>query len=210
MNPTPPALSPREEEIVDLAIQGFTNDAIAARLSLSVGTVNTYWLRIRMKVGGMGRTDTVAKIITDRSERALRAADVVKTGLVEHMAEREAQALDLRAEVALLQLALDQIKSTVWATDRDLRLQIVANGQLPSTHFGVTWEVGKTVYEIFKNDDPNHPPVAAHLAALKGKESNIRLEGEFSNMILRALPMKDGDEHHDIIGCIGIMNVVGE
>ena len=203
-------LSPREEQIVDLAIQGLTNEAIAVHLELSVGTVNTYWLRIRMKVGGTGRTDTVAKIITERSERALRASDVVKTGLVEHMAEREARVLDLRAELALMQLALDQIKSTVWATDQDLKLHIVANGQMPSTHFGVTWEVGKTVYEIFKSKDPNHPPVAAHLAALQGKETNIRLEGEFGNMILRALPMKDGDDHQDIMGCIGIMNVVGE
>ena len=209
MNPKG-TLSPREEEIVDLAIQGLTNEAIATQLELSVGTVNTYWLRIRMKVGGLGRTDTVAKIISERADRALREANVVKSNLAEHMAQREAEHLDLRAELALMQLALDQIKSTVWATDKELRLQIVANGQMPSVHNGVTWEVGKTVYEIFKNNDPNHPPVAAHLAALKGKESNIRLEGEFSNMILRALPMKDGDEHTDIIGCIGIMNVVGE
>jgi len=126
------------------------------------------------------------------------------------MAAREAEHLDLRAELALLQLALDQIKSTVWATDRDLRLQIVANGQMPSTHAGVMWEVGKTVFEIFKSTDRNHPPIKAHFDALEGKESNIRLQGEFSNMILRALPMKDGDEMNEIIGCIGIMNVAGE
>ncbi|MEX2244727.1 MAG: helix-turn-helix transcriptional regulator [Fimbriimonadaceae bacterium] len=40
-------LSPRESEIADLAIRGLTNDAIALQLDLSVGTVNTYWLRIR-------------------------------------------------------------------------------------------------------------------------------------------------------------------
>lgn len=209
MNPKG-SLSPREEEIVDLAIQGLTNEAIATQLDLSVGTVNTYWLRIRMKVGGLGRTDTVAKIISDRADRALREANVVKSNLAVHMAEREAEHLDLRAELALLQLALDQIKSTVWATDRDLRLQIVANGQMPSVHAGVTWDVGKTVFEIFKSADRNYPPIKAHFDALEGKESNIRLQGEFSNMILRALPMKDGDDLHDIIGCIGIMNVVGE
>ena len=206
----PPSLSPREEEIVDLAIKGLTNDAIAHELKLSVGTVNTYWLRIRLKVGGQGRTDTVAKIISERADRALRAANVAKTNLVDHIAEREAKHLDMRAELALLQLALDQIKSTVWATDKDLRLQIVANGQMPTVHCGVPWEVGKTVYEIFKSDDRNHPPIAAHIFALQGRESNIRLEGEFKNMVLRALPMKDGDDHHDIVGCIGIMNVVGD
>ena len=56
-------LSPRESQIVDLAIQGLTNEAIAISLEISVGTVNTYWLRIRLKVGGVGRTDTVARVI---------------------------------------------------------------------------------------------------------------------------------------------------
>ena len=65
-------LSPREDEILELCVQGLTNDAIAHRLGISVGTVNTYWLRIRMKVGGSGRTDTVVRIIKDRAEKALR------------------------------------------------------------------------------------------------------------------------------------------
>jgi DNA-binding CsgD family transcriptional regulator len=203
-------LSPREAEIVELAIQGLTNEGIAHKLNLSVGTVNTYWLRIRLKVGGLGRTDSVAKVIKDRAEKALREANVVKKDLAEHMAEREARHIDLRAEVALLQLAMDQIKSTVWATDKDLRLQIIANGLMPSTHCRVLWEVGKTVFEIFKNDDPSHPPIAAHIEALKGRQSSLRLEGEFSNMVLRAMPMLDGEDHQEIIGCIGIMNVVGE
>jgi hypothetical protein len=77
---------------------------------------------------------------------------------------------------------------------------------MPSQHCGVIWEVGKTVYEIFKSIDPKHPPIAAHLAALKGKESNIRLKGQFKNMYLNTIPMKD--EHGQVIGCIGIMNVL--
>src|SRR5688572_5464689 len=96
-------LSHREQEIVDLAILGLTNEGISVKLNLAVGTVNTYWLRIRMKVGGQGRTDTVAKIITERAERALRLSDVASTSIATHIAEREVRALDLRAELALLQ-----------------------------------------------------------------------------------------------------------
>lgn len=204
-------LSPRESEIVEYAIEGLTNEGIARKLGLSVGTINTYWLRIRLKVGGIGRTDSVAKVIKERAERALRTANVDRDGLADHIADREQSFLGLRAELALLQLAFDQIKSTAWATDKDLRLQIIANGVLPSTHCGVTWEVGKTVFEIFKSNDPAHPPIAAHINALKGVESSLRLEGEFGNMFLRTLPMKDGgDNTNEIIGCIGIMNVVGE
>ncbi|MCW5943117.1 MAG: response regulator transcription factor [Fimbriimonadaceae bacterium] len=126
------ALSPREEEIVELSILGLTNDAIAAKLSLSVGTVNTYWLRIRLKVGGFGRTDTVAKVITERAEKALREANVERKELAHHLADRAHDLLELRAALALLQLAMDQIHSTVWATDRNLRIHLIANGEMPT------------------------------------------------------------------------------
>jgi DNA-binding CsgD family transcriptional regulator len=200
-------LSPREEEIVQLSIQGLTNEAIAQQLELSIGTVNTYWLRIRLKVGGTGRTDTVAKVITERAERALRDANVEHRELVEQVAQREHGILELRAALALLQLAMDQIHSTVWATDLDLRIYIMANGDMPSVHFGVLWETGKTVYEIFKTTDLEDLAVSAHLTALGGIENSTRLTGPYSNAMLRCLPLRD--EPGDIMGCISILNIVG-
>ena len=170
-------LSPREEEIVELCVEGLTNEQIANRLGLSIGTVNTYWLRIKFKVGGLGKTDTVVKIIKERAERALRDANTERKGLTDIVAERELNLLEYRAALALLHLAMDQIQSTVWATDSQLVIHIIANGELPSTHFGVTWEVGKSVYDIFKTTDPQHPAIAAHLAAVDGVESEVRLKG---------------------------------
>jgi DNA-binding CsgD family transcriptional regulator len=200
-------LSPREEQVVSLCADGLTNDAIAHHLGLSVGTVNTYWLRIKLKVGGMGRTDTVVRIIKDRAERALRDANVERSSLAAMVADKEQNAIELRTALALLHLAMDQIKSVVWATDRDLTIQIIANGEFPSTHFGVSWEVGKSVYEIFKTTDIQNLGVAAHLRALGGQESETRLEGEFSNMFLRVIPL--ADETGAVIGCISILNSVG-
>jgi len=200
-------LSPREEEIVELCVLGLTNEAIAQRLGLSVGTINTYWLRIKLKVGGSGRTDTVVRVIKERAERALRDANVERQGLTEIVAEKERMMLEHRAALALLHLAMDQIKSTVWATDKDLAIHIIANGDFPSTHCGVKWEVGKTVYEIFKTKDPESPAVAAHLGALSGSGSEVRLEGEFANMFLRVLPLSD--EFGEVMGCISILNTVG-
>jgi len=200
-------LSPREEEIVALCAEGLTNEAIALRLGLSVGTISTYWLRIKLKVGGSGRTDTVVKFIKDRAERALRESNIERKDLTELVAERERMILEHRAALALLHLAMDQIKSTVWATDKDLAICIIANGEFPSTHCGVRWEVGKTVYDIFKTKDPLHRAVAAHLAAMTGTETQVRLDGEFANMFLRVLPLSDeGDE---VMGCISILNTVG-
>jgi DNA-binding CsgD family transcriptional regulator len=201
-------LSPREEEIVELCVEGLTNDAIANRLGLSVGTVNTYWLRIKLKVGGSGRTDTVVRVIKDRAERALREANLERKALADIVSEKERGMLELRAALALLHLAMDQIKSTVWATDKELSIHIIANGEFPSTHFGVKWEVGKTVYQIFKTTDAAHPAVAAHLSAVNGSEVEVRLDGEFANMFLRVIPLSD--EAGEIMGCISILNSVGE
>jgi DNA-binding CsgD family transcriptional regulator len=200
-------LSPREQEIIELCVEGLTNDAIANRLGLSVGTVNTYWLRIKLKVGGLGRTDTVVRVIKERAERALRDANLEMKELSDLVEAKERSLLDLRAALALLHLAMDQIKSTVWATDHDLAIHIIANGEVPSTHCGVKWEVGKSVFEIFKTRDPANLAVKAHTDALNGLESEVRLTGEFSNMHLRVMPLRD--EADEIMGCISILNVVG-
>jgi DNA-binding CsgD family transcriptional regulator len=201
-------LSPREEEIVELCVDGLTNDAIAHRLGLSVGTVNTYWLRIKLKVGASGRTATVAKVIKERAEKALREANLERRELSQMVADRERGVLELRAALALLQLAMEQIQSTVWATDKELSIHIIANGEFPSVHNGVKWEVGKTVYEIFKTVDPSHPAVLAHLGAIAGNESEVRLDGEFAGMLLHVLPLSD--ELGDIMGCISILNTVAQ
>lgn len=147
-------------------------------------------------------------MIKDRADRALRAANIDRESLADLIADREQSLLGLRAELALLQLALEQIKSAVWATDDKLMLYMVANGEMPTMHGGVYWEAGKTVYQIFKSEDPEYPPIAAHLKALNGEETALRLEDEFKNMLLRAIPLKE--ESSEIIGCIGIMNYVGE
>lgn len=200
-------LSKREEEIVQLCVEGLTNDAIAIRLGISVGTVNTYWLRIKLKVGGSGRTDTVVRIIKDKAEKALVSANSERASFEDMIAERERNLTDLRAALALLHLAIDQIKSTVWATDTDLMIHIIANGAFPARHCGVNWEVGKSVYQIFKTRDPSDLAVAAHLGALAGLETEIRLTGEFSNILLRVVPLVD--ESDESLGCISILNVVG-
>lgn len=200
------SLTHRESEIVELAIQGLTNESIAERLGVSVVDVNTSWLRIRMKFGEVERTASVARMIRERADRALRAANVEMTTLADHVSKSEQGLFDLRASLALLHLAMEQVLSAVWATDKELRISLIANGALPKEHFGVVWEAGKTIYDVFKSKDPEHPPIAAHLAALNGFESTLRLEGDYRNILLRTLPLRD--ESHEIMGCVGILNYV--
>ncbi len=207
-------LSPRETEIVDLSAEGLTNDAIAYRLGLSVGTVNTYWLRIKVKTGGSGRTESVVSVFKKRAEQALSEANIdwtgieailAKRGILDVLAEKDRE-LELRTALAMLHIAIDKIQSTVWATDRDLKIHEIANGELPSARFGVKWELGKTIYEVFNTKDPAHLAVAAHLSSLDGSPSAQRLTGEFSDLLLRVVPL--ADEHGEVAGCISILSVV--
>src|SRR5262249_45624217 len=54
-----PVLSEREEEVVSLIAQGYSNKEIAARLKLSVKTVETYKARSLEKLGLRSRVDLV-------------------------------------------------------------------------------------------------------------------------------------------------------
>ena len=199
-------LSPREKQVVELSSDGLTNEAIAMNLGVSLGTVNTYWLRIRMKVGGFGKTDTVARVIQARAESALQESDAEKKNLAGLMQYNDHGHMELHAVLELLHLAMDHRKATVWATDCELVTQLVASGDFPEIQFGVGWEAGKTVYDIFKTTDPNDPAIAAHLNALTGATTELRLNGEFPNLLLRVAPFSD--ELGECLGTIGILTTI--
>lgn len=54
------ALSDRETQLLEMAMNGQTDQAIANELGISVATVGTYWGRIRIKVGPLNRAELVA------------------------------------------------------------------------------------------------------------------------------------------------------
>ncbi len=193
------SLSPREDEIVSLAIEGLTNEAIANNLNLSIGTVNTYWQRVKLKVGGLGRTDTVAKIIADRAEERKRNRAILPA----HFPQMDPLPNELRAVLPLFQLAKEDAQSAVWAVEKDLTIRCIALVLMPSSRDGVNWEAGKSIYEIFGTDDPKHPAIAAHLQALMGLEASITLNSSFTGMSLRTVPLLDTE--NETVGCVGVL-----
>lgn len=60
----PVALSDREEAVMRLVAQGFSNKEIAAKLDISVKTVETYKSRSTLKLGLRGRSDIVRYAIS--------------------------------------------------------------------------------------------------------------------------------------------------
>lgn len=63
-------LTGRESDLIGLAAQGKTDKVIAADLGISVGTVGTYWGRIRQKLRVNSRTEAVAKMISRSATEA--------------------------------------------------------------------------------------------------------------------------------------------
>lgn len=59
----PTVFSVREREVVDLAVLGHTDEQIAHTLDITTSTVNSYWVRIRGKIGPLSRTEIVAKML---------------------------------------------------------------------------------------------------------------------------------------------------
>ena len=171
---------------------GYSGTPLAKKLSLRDGQrvwfdgmpdhvadeIDEYALELTFVGDPSEGIDSAHVFITERADLALRAANVERESILQMIGNHEKSMVELRAAHALLQLAMDQIKSTVWATDRDLCIQIVANGEYPSKHFGVVWDAGKTVFEIFKTIDRGHPAVACHLRALDGHADHRRRLGD--------------------------------
>ncbi len=64
------SLSPRERQLLEMATNGLTDQAIANELGISLATVSTYWGRTRIKFGPLGRTEIVARFLKALMTRA--------------------------------------------------------------------------------------------------------------------------------------------
>ncbi len=62
-------LSARELSVLELSSKGLTDKQIASDLGVSLGTVHTYWTRIRLKWRGKTRAEIVARFVTEQVER---------------------------------------------------------------------------------------------------------------------------------------------
>ena len=61
-------LSDRELAVLTFASQGYTDDMIAHELGIQCGTVNSYWVRIRGKLGNYSRSELVARFVQKNAD----------------------------------------------------------------------------------------------------------------------------------------------
>lgn len=61
-------LSTRELAVLTFASQGYTDNMVANELGIQCGTVNSYWVRIRGKLGNLSRSELVAHFIQKNAD----------------------------------------------------------------------------------------------------------------------------------------------
>jgi PAS domain S-box-containing protein len=81
------ALSHREQQLLDYAVRGYTDQAIANELGISLATVGTYWGRVRIKFGPYNRTELVALYLKEEAAVTLDLLREENKELVSQIAE---------------------------------------------------------------------------------------------------------------------------
>ncbi len=114
-------LSEREKEILDLAIDGLTDQQIGNHLGITASTVNSYWVRIRGKLGHMSRTELVSKIVSQRAAND-RKAQTTRIRALEDQVD-ELLTLGLNSRLGnLMRSFLDTIPLALVMFDANLRV----------------------------------------------------------------------------------------
>ena len=101
-------LSKREDSILEAAIEGLTDIQIAQRMAISQSTVNSYWVRIRGKLGQLSRTELVALALKQKARTEMDLAQA-QLALLRREAETHGRLTDDYANAEIYRAALDTL-----------------------------------------------------------------------------------------------------
>lgn len=95
------SLSDRERQLVVLASKGFTDNAIANKLGISLATVGTYWGRVRIKFGPLSRTELVAVFLQERAATVIEGLRQENRTLLDALNEKDQTEAMLKTSLQL-------------------------------------------------------------------------------------------------------------
>ncbi len=105
-------LSAREDAILEAAIEGLTDIQIALRLDITPSTVNSYWVRIRGKLGQLSRTELVALALKQKAVDEMSRASAEIAELREVAQAHSRMSADF-AHAEIYRAALDALPEAV-------------------------------------------------------------------------------------------------
>jgi PAS domain S-box-containing protein len=124
-SPVRDGLSPREHQLLSLAAQGFTDNAIAHKLGISLATVGTYWGRIRIKFGPLNRTELVAIYLREEAAEAVEGLKSDNERLLAEVAEHAKTAEMLRASLDLFRGLVETAPDAIMLVDENGIIELV-------------------------------------------------------------------------------------
>jgi CheY-like chemotaxis protein len=101
-----------------------------------------------------------------------------------------------------LRLLLEKCQAILWTTDRDLRVARSLGSGLSAIGLRPAEAEGLSIYELFGNRDESFPPIAAHVAALRGEARELEYRWNGRLLGLRIEPLRDESGH-----CVGVVGV---
>lgn len=137
----------------------------------------------------------------------MRDAEKTKSDLLKEVKKLRKQIRELkRAEkagkTAAGPLKQELIPAIFWTTDRDLRFTSAGGQGLVNLREKADVIVGETFSEYFKTTDPHFPAIAAHQAALEGKEGHYIIEWAGFHFSVQVKPLTD--ESGRVVGTMGV------
>jgi len=101
-----------------------------------------------------------------------------------------------------------QLPAMIWSTDCELRIISVSGAVLSALDVSPDGIIGTTLPEFYGTEDPNYPPLQAHLRALQGE--TVAYEIELVGRTFRCHVGQLRDDGGTILGCAGVAQDVTE
>ncbi len=176
--------------IISFALTGLATELLNARsLSFTLFFIPT--IAAAFSFIGVAALDGVRRQLVDRNER-LEALESVQRRQLEELRDRETR----------LRFFVQQMPAALWSTDRELRVTSVLGTGFQGARARVDGSPSTTLWDYYGSDDPDYPPIAAHLRALTGSSETFSIDWNDRVYHAHVEPLRDVEGN--ITGSIGV------
>jgi PAS domain S-box-containing protein len=120
-------------------------------------------------------------------------------GMLEDLERAQTERQEGRARLAMV---IEKMPAVLWTADNDMRFTSCLGAGLDHLGLRTNQLVGSTVYDYFRGDDPDFPPLAAHRKALAGESVTFELDWQKRGFEAHVQPLRDSDGQ--VTGVIGL------
>jgi PAS domain S-box-containing protein len=126
--------SRQEEKVLALSMTGLSDPEIADKMQIGLGTVRTFWKRIRSKTGGSTRAEVLETMARTAAHTNLPEEEAPNVQLLSEITRRQAAEQSAEAERRVVEALLDSVAEAVIVHDGN---RIESSNRLASEKLGL-------------------------------------------------------------------------